>query len=346
MRVKTLIHALAFCGLCSPTLATPAHTNYADTRALPPDWYPESLAADPAGNLYVGSWRQGAVVRVSPDGKTSKIIVPPGSNDMTNGQGVLVDAERHTLWVCSGNFGYVTVPRHPTALKSFDLDSGKPLHSYPFPDGGHCNDLAMDTSHNLYVTDSLHPRILRLKAGHEALEVWKTDPAFALGKEGFDLNGIAMDAHHGLYVSLVAATDHLLHIDIGSDGQAGAVTTVTFPRILKNADGIRYAGQDAQHHDQLVIFESNAFGHDGPDGGQISAATIHADGQAGELQTLVTGLNDPSSGLIDHGRLYFIESKYSLLFSHGTADDTHNVPTGVPFDVQSIPWPADLKDKP
>jgi len=339
MRLRAIFHAITLCGLCSPAFATSTQPAFADTRALPPDWYPESLAADPAGNLYVGSWRQGAVVRISPDGKTNKILVPPGSNHMTNGQGVLVDATRHTLWVCSGNFGYVTVPRHPTALKSFDLDSGKPLHSYAFPDGGHCNDLAMDASHNLYVTDSLHPRILRLKADSQTLEVWKTDPAFTAGTEGFYLNGIALDTHHGLYVSLVAATDHLLHIDIRPDGQAGAVTNVIFPRTLKNADGIRYAGQDTEHRDQLVIFESNAFGHDGPYGGQISAATISTDGQTSDLQTLVTGLNDPSSGLINHGRLYFIESKYSLLFSHGTADDTHNVPTGVPFDVQSIPWP-------
>ena len=34
------------------------------------------------------------------------------------------------------------------------------------------------------------------------------------------------------------------------------------------------------------------------------------------LQTLAAGLNDPSSGTVANGRVYFIESKYGLLFGH------------------------------
>lgn len=35
-------------------------------QALPVDWYPESVATGPDGAFYVGSWRQGAVVRLAP----------------------------------------------------------------------------------------------------------------------------------------------------------------------------------------------------------------------------------------------------------------------------------------
>lgn len=55
----------------SLALATAASTTAAPTatlRDLPVDWYPESLAAGPDGTLYVGSWRQGAVARLKPDG--------------------------------------------------------------------------------------------------------------------------------------------------------------------------------------------------------------------------------------------------------------------------------------
>lgn len=301
------------------------------TRALPPDWYPESLDVGPDGSLYVGSWRQGAVARLRPGAEQPEILVAPGSNGLANGQGVLVDAKRQLLWVCSGKMGFTTVPMTPSALKSYDLASGAPRANYPLPGHGYCNDLAQDSRGTLYVTDSLNPRVLRLRPGDTALQVWKQDPAFAAGKEGYDLNGIALDGDGTLYVSEVTAAPYLWRIDVQADGDAGAPGKVTMPRVLKNADAIRRAGPQ-----QLVIFESNAFGNDGPYGGQISLARLQND-HAASLQTIVRGLNDPSSGVIVGHRVYFIESKYGLLLSH--KDNDTQVPRGVPFDVQSVALP-------
>ncbi len=75
--------------------------------------------------------------------------------------------------------------------------------------------------------------------------------------------------------------------------------------MLKNVDAIR-----AWKPGRLVLFESNAFG-EGPYGGQITVARV--DGTKLGLQTVVTGLNDPSSGAVWGDRVYFIESKYALL---------------------------------
>ncbi|HAT33277.1 MAG TPA: hypothetical protein DCW29_21235, partial [Janthinobacterium sp.] len=135
---------------------------------MPPDWYPESVAAGPDGTLYVSSWRQGAVARLRADGGAPEILVAPGANGLANGQGVLVDAARRLLWVCSGALGHTTVPLTPSALKSYDLDSGAARGDYPLPAGadgrpGHCNDVAQDARGALYVTDSLQPRLLRLR---------------------------------------------------------------------------------------------------------------------------------------------------------------------------------------
>lgn len=300
------------------------------TLPLPADWYPESVAVGADGSFYVGSWRQGAVARIRPGAGEPEVLVSPGANGLSNGQGVLVDQQHGLLWICSGTFGFTTVPTQPSALKSYDLATGEPRASYPMPEAGYCNDLAQDDAGTLYVTDTFHPRVLRLRPSDKALQVWKEDAAFSAGPEGYKLNGIAVDRNH-LYVSLVTAAPYLLRVDIKPDGSAGPVARIDMPRTLKNADGIRSAGPD-----RIVIFESNAFGHDGPYGGQISLATLKGD-RVASLVTLVAGLNDPSSGAIANGRIYFIESKYSLLFAH--KDDDAGIPRHVPFDVQSVALP-------
>lgn len=326
-----IFRALKPFALLAALAAKPALAAAANTMPLPADWYPESIAVGPDGSFYVGSWRQGAVARVTPGTTTAQVLVQPGSNGLANGQGVVVDAQRKLLWVCSGSFGFTTVPSTPSALKSYDLATGAPRGDYPMPDKGYCNDMALDSHGTLYVTDSLHPRVLRLRRGATSLQVWKEDPAFTQGKEGYDLNGIALDGDGSVYVSELTATDYLWRIPVQGDGAAGQAVRIGMPRVLKNADAIRQAG-----HGRLVIFESNAFGGDGPYGGQISLATLAGD-RASSLTTLVRGLNDPSSGVIANGRVYFIESKYGILFSH--KDHPADVPTQVPFDVQSVALP-------
>lgn len=330
MNQSSLLHRLALA--CALTFAVTGHAAGASlsTRPLPADWYPESIAVGPDGSFYVGSWRQGAVARLAPGSDRPDVLVTPGANGLSNGQGVLVDARRGLLWICSGTLGYTTVPTYPSALKSYDLATGAPRASYALPDKGYCNDLAQDEQGNLYITDSLQPRVYRWREGDTSLELWKQDAAFSAGPEGFKLNGIAIDDRH-VYVSTVTAAPYLLRIDMQPDGSAGAVTRIDMPRVLKNADAIRSAGPG-----RLVIFESNAFGHNGPYGGEISLATL-AGNRATSLVTLAAGLNDPSSGVIADGRVYFIESKYSLLFAH--KDDDAGIPRHVPFDIQSVPLP-------
>ncbi|MET3394162.1 streptogramin lyase [Variovorax sp. 1140] len=299
-------------------------------QALPEDWYPESVAIGPDGAFYVGSWRQGAVARLKPgSAPKAEVLVKPGTNGLANGQGVLVDAKRGALWICSGNIGFTTVPSTPSALKRYDLATGAPRASYAMPDGGYCNDLAQDARGNLYVTDSHHPRVLKLAPGAASLAIWKEDPALAGAGPYKGLNGIAIDGGRDVYVSLVAAAPYVLRIGLGADGKAGEVTRVEAPRELKNVDAIR-----AWKPGRLVLFESNAFG-EGPYGGQITVARV--EGAKLGLRTVVSGLNDPSSGAVWGDRVYFIESKYSLLTKHKEGDGP--VPTGVPFDIQSRALP-------
>ena len=297
---------------------------------LPLDWYPESLAVSEQGVFYVGSWRQGAVARIKPGASKPEILIAPGSNGLANGQGMLLDSARRLLWVCSGSMGFTTVPTTPSALKSYDLESGAPRGSYAMPDQGYCNDVAQDKRGVLYVTDSLHPRLLRFDAALGELVIWKESPAFDTGDKYF-LNGIAIDAQQRMVVSTVSAQRYLLRLAIDAHGEAGEVTRIAAPRTLKNADAIRSLGAD-----RLLIFESNAFGHDGPYGGSVVVAQLTGE-RISSLTPVAGGLNDPSSGVVYGDRVYFIESKYGLLLAH--PHDDAAIPRNVPFDVQSRPLP-------
>ncbi|MGY2733555.1 hypothetical protein [Sphingomonas sp. UYP23] len=296
---------------------------------LPRDWYPESLAHGPDGTIYVGSWRQGAIARVRPNGNP-EVFLPPSSNGLDNVQGLLVDAKAGLLYACTGAIGFTTVPATPSALTTFDLATGAPRAHYLMPDKGHCNDLAQDTDGSIYVTDSFHPRILRLRSGARTLETWIEDPALGSGSTKYYLNGIAIDGR-SIYVSPVLATPYVLQLAIERDGTPGRVARISAPRLLRNVDALRVYAPG-----RLVLFESNAFGGNGPYGGAVTTARVEGNRLA-DLTTVAAGLNDPSSGFVRDGRVYFIESKYALLMAH--PNDDAAIPREVPFDIQSVPLP-------
>src|SRR5262249_31589762 len=82
--------------------------------------------------------------------------------------------------------------------------TGAARTSYPMPDEGHCNDLAQDAHGNLYVTDSLHPRVLRFAPGAQALTIWAESPVLDGGGPYPGLNGIPIDRGRDIYVSRLA----------------------------------------------------------------------------------------------------------------------------------------------
>ena len=292
---------------------------------LPPDWYPESLAVTSDGVFYVGSWRHGAIARISAPDWTPQIIVAPGSQGLANVQGVMIDEPRGLLWVCSSDYGLTTVPVTPSALKSFDLDSGRARSSYPWPGGGHCNDLILCPDGTILVTDTKKPRILQLRPGARALEDWLEHPSLG-GGGPLCLNGIAMDDSGDVIVAPFHPVDYLLRVRRRSDGSAGAVERLFVPRTLRNADAIRWLGDE-----QVLICESDVSGG-GAHGGSVTVATID-EGRIVSLRTIANGLVDPASAVVFRDRAYYVETKYRLLMDH--RHDPGAIVSDVPFCIQS-----------
>ncbi|WP_374334319.1 SMP-30/gluconolactonase/LRE family protein [Leeia sp.] len=313
----------------APAVTPLPQTDLARQWGLPDDFYPESITADSRGNVYVSSFRQGAVARLLPGQQQAQVFIPSGSNGLVSAQGLVVDEARNTLWVCSGDFGYSTAAPAASALKRFDLQTGAPMASYPLPGGGYCNDMALDSKGTLYITDSIQPRILRWRSHSAGLEVWAQGGALAAGRSGLTLNGIALDGDDTLYLSKVDAENYLVQIPVNADGTAGQARQVQFPRTLQRVDGLRRLA-----HGQLVFFENDV-------GGTQSAISLaRITGETATVQPLADARTapTPSSGTIVGKRVYYLNSKFSQLLAY-TPQQLHQLPVGVSFSVQVMDLP-------
>src|ERR1043166_10085376 len=104
-----------------------------------------------------------------------------------------------------------------TALKAFTLSNAMLKARYPFPGNGLCNDIAVARDGTVYATDTTQGRVLRLKKGATALDVWASDPMMLATADG-----IALLADGAVYVNSVGQGT-LMRIPVKADGSAGAI---------------------------------------------------------------------------------------------------------------------------
>src|SRR5215467_10552976 len=169
---------------CSLQAADRGEVTFADGRI-----FPESLTSTKDGTLYFGSLGQDAVYRATPKASIAEVWIRPKSNGLQSVLGVYADEASGTLWVCAsatGGRGGAPVVGE-TALKAYRLKDASFKASYAFPGNGLCNDVAVARDGTLYVTDTTQGRILRLKKGASALDVWISDPMMLATVDGVAL---------------------------------------------------------------------------------------------------------------------------------------------------------------
>ena len=150
--------------------------------------------------------------------------------------GVLVDDDSSLLYVCDNDLS-PTNPGLPV-VRSFRLQDGAPVASYPFAAGGFCNDLAFDGQKNLFVADSAG-KIHRLEKGGSTLAVWSSAPLLAPSSpQGYGADGIVWDGASSLYVNTFSDS-RLLRFPINADGSAGTPVSLTVTPALSSPDGMR-----------------------------------------------------------------------------------------------------------
>ncbi|HEY5210862.1 MAG TPA: hypothetical protein VIJ42_15595 [Stellaceae bacterium] len=201
--------------------------------------FPESITSTQDGALYIGSIGEAQVYRAAPGATAAAPFIKPNPQ-LRSITGVLADEGSGTLYVCTNDWSMlgVTSPggKGPPTLMAYDLKTGAPKGSYVFPgNAGFCNDIAIGADGAAYVTDSVMPRVLRLKKGGGALEEWVKNDMF--GTKGINLDGIAFGTDGNLYVTGFGESKMFM-IAVGKDMSAGAVTQLAGDPV-KNPDGFR-----------------------------------------------------------------------------------------------------------
>jgi sugar lactone lactonase YvrE len=307
--------------LSSPLLA-------AETVVVPTHDFAESITATSDGTLIFSSFTGGRISRAAPNAKEAGEWIKPGSNGLLSVLGVLADEPSNTLYACSvdaSGLG-VVVPSgiKPGALKTFDLKTGAPKASYDLPAGtiaGQmplCNDMVVAGDGTVYITDSLSGRILRLKKGAAALEVWATDPRWEV--KGPQLDGIAMLDDGHLYSNLFEG-DGLYRIEVKPDGSAGAITKLETSRKLYHSDGLRRLGPNS-----LLMVEGEKVG-------TLDRITIS--GNTAKIETLRDGFDGPVSVVQVGGVAYVLDDPLRYLF-----DPELSKKPGPPVQAIPVPMPA------
>lgn len=319
MKKTTLTMACALIGAASFTSSTRAQD--ASTVELPGQAvFPESIAADAAGNLYGGSFASGGIWRVKAGSTKSEQWIEPGSFDSRSTFGVVVDEKAKLLWVCSNDVSFMGVAGPGTAqgshLKGFDLASGVGKISIPLPGApALCNDIALASDGSVFVTNSLATHVLRLAPGAKAFEIWAQDAQFTPPPQGAGLDGIAIDGGGDIYVNTFNKGE-LFRIS-QKDGKAGPITKLKTSRPLVFPDGLRTLGTST-----FLLAEG---------GGTISLVTIVKD--AAEIKDLKTGLSGPTGVALSGGKIWVSEGQLSHLF-----DAAKNGPPKLPFRISAVPF--------
>jgi hypothetical protein len=281
---------------------------------LPGDkYYPESLHAAADGTLYVGSLGTGQVVKFAPGATTSTTFLAGG--DPKGVAGVFVDSAGSTLWLCAADLS--TTPPS-TEVRSYDLATATKKASFAFSKPAFCNDFALDSSGNLFVSDSFG-NVWQLKKGGSALAIWKTDPLLAPSTAtGFGADGIVLDGAGNVFVNTFSDA-RLLKIAINGDGTAGALTQITVTPALKGPDGMRLLDATT-----LVMADGVA--------GTVTKVVLS--GATGTSSTIgAGGLNGPTS-VVKVGSTFWV-SEGQLGHLTGAIPG----PPTTPFTVRAVPAP-------
>lgn len=254
---------------------------------------PESLTSSRDGTVYFGSTAKGTIYRAAPGASRAEPWILAANAGLTRVLGVLADERSNTLWVCqnaTGGQGGAPVVGQ-TALRSFDLTSGAPKGTYPFPpNAGICNDIAVAANGAVYASESFRGRVHRLKPGASALEVWASDTAMNV------IDGLTFLGDGSLYVN-VFTTGKLFRIPMNADGTAGALVPIETSLPLTRPDGLRTAGPRT-----LIQAEQ---------GGRVAELTV--DGDRATVRVLRDGLSRAAAVTVVG------DTAFALLYDAGKA---------------------------
>ena len=174
---------------------------------------------------------------------------------------------------------------------------------------GAVSHIAIAKDGTVYATDTFQARVLRLKKGAAALDVWAADPALLNTADG-----IAVLDDGSVYVNSVGQ-GFLARIVVQPDGSAGAITKLESSQPLSRPDGMRSVGSRT-----MLLVEG---------AGRLDEVTIN--GNRAEIKVLKDGLAGPTAVTLVGNMAYVSEARLNLRTS---SEDPG------PFRAVGVPYTA------
>jgi sugar lactone lactonase YvrE len=303
------------------SFTVPAATQQIESIPVPgKKAFPESITSTSDGALLVGRLGDGGIVRVQPRTAASTVFVQPGAAGSRSILGVFADEASGTLWACSNDLsalgGPATGSDTGSALKGFDLKTGVGKRSAALPGSqAFCNDITVDATGSVYITDSAHPTILRLSPGATRFEVFAQDSAFAPSQGGAGLDGIAFGSDGNLYVTTYTAGE-LVRVEV-KHGRAGRITTLSGTRHLTLPDALRTLG-----HNSFLLIEGS---------GSVDRVVIQGDAFA--VTPIHGGFATPTSVARIGTTAWVSEGQLAFFFD----PSKQAVSPSLPFRIYAVP---------
>lgn len=321
MAVTLACLSAAGCSDEEEPLPPPSRTGVMEIVLPGNDFYPEGIAAAADNTFYIGSVMTGQIIQVKPGSAQAEDFVAPKAI-VSGVVGLHVQRDQKYLWLCSNVYGTTDAPQ----LIAVDRQTAQAVHRHTFPvegnsGAGFCNEITEDSAGNLYASDSVLGRIIRVKADRrehdESAEVFIRATELAPQQGQFGLNGLAYDGQSSLYtVKTVEGT--LFRIPITASGAAGALQAIPLDKALLGADGLQYMNGRG-----LIVAE------------QYGKAVSHialADNR-GTVTRIQEGLDEPSSLVIAEESAWVSEGQLSALTVPNAP------PAELPFKVRRVPLP-------
>jgi len=289
-----------------PALAAPGNVTIADTAV-----FPESIAADAAGNLYAGSIK-GVIYRaVAGSDKAEPWIKPDETNKLLWVLGVLADDASNSLWVCTSPAPFLTPPKNgDAAAVAFDLRTGalKARHVLPAP--AICNDITVAGDGKIYISDTAGGRIFSIAPDAKDVKLEVQDPALV------GIDGISFDGTNTLYANNTRQNT-MLRVNRDASGNYQSLARLNVSSPLKGPDGLR------PYKDNVLLQAETGSSH-------ATLVTITGD----EAQVKVIDADTGGSAAITHvgDTAYVAAGKIQYLF-----DPKFRGQDPGPFGLKAVP---------
>ncbi len=269
--------------------------------------YPEGVEYDAKHHRFlVTSLREGIVGEVTDDG-TYKVFAQDAK--FISAIGIRIDSGRDRLLVCNSDPGVSIHTKKESqgslaGLGIYQLSTGKLIKYLDLAKvggaGGHfCNDIALDSAGNAYVTDSFSPIIYRVDASDNAT-VLLNNKRFT--GEGFNLNGIVVKDGY----LLVTKYNEGLLFKVPLD-KPEQFTQVKINETFPGADGLLWAPDGAL----VVIANLNT-------NKVIKLASSDNWSSAQVVGSADTGNVFATTGVVRDGKIYALYSMLHVLFNPDT----------------------------